>query len=134
MSYTFTMLKQFFVTLTIFMAIDGVWLVVIAKNFYAKHLGYLMAKTPNLAAALIFYLIYVLTMVILIISPALQKGSLISAILTGALFGLCAYATYDLTNLATIKDWPLLVTIVDLIWGTLLSGTVAGLSYWMLNK
>jgi len=128
------MLKQFFVTLTIFMAIDGVWLVVIAKNFYAKHLGYLMAKTPNLAAALIFYLIYVLTMVILIISPALQKGSLISAILTGALFGLCAYATYDLTNLATIKDWPLLVTIVDLIWGTLLSGTVAGLSYWMLNK
>jgi len=128
------MLKQFFVTLTIFMAIDGVWLVVIAKNFYAKHLGYLMAKTPNLVAALIFYLIYVLTMVILIISPALQKGSLISAILTGALFGLCAYATYDLTNLATIKDWPLLVTIVDLIWGTLLSGTVAGLSYWMLNK
>ena len=124
------MLKQFLVAFTTFLAIDGLWLTLIAKNFYAKHLGFLMAKTPNLTAALIFYVIYVFTMVVLIISPALQKGSLTTAILTGALFGLCAYATYDLTNLATIKDWPLLVTIVDLIWGTVLSGVVAGISIW----
>ena len=128
------MLKQFLVAFITFLAIDGLWLTLIAKNFYAKHLGFLMAKTPNLTAALIFYLIYVFTMVILIISPALQKGSLTTAILTGALFGLCAYATYDLTNLATIKDWPLLVTIVDLIWGTVLSGAVAGISYLVLTK
>lgn len=128
------MLKQFLVAFTTFLAIDGLWLTLIAKNFYAKHLGFLMAKTPNLTAALIFYLIYVFTMVVLIITPALQKGSLMSAVLTGALFGLCAYATYDLTNLATIKDWPLLVTIVDLIWGTVLSAAVAGISYLVLTK
>lgn len=128
------MLKQFLVAFTTFLAIDGLWLTLIAKNFYAKHLGFLMSKTPNLTAALIFYLIYVFTMVVLIISPALQKGSLMTAILTGALFGLCAYATYDLTNLATIKDWPLLVTIVDIIWGTVLSGAVAGISYLVLSK
>lgn len=128
------MLKQFLVAFTTFLAIDGLWLTLIAKNFYAKHLGFLMSKTPNLTAALIFYLIYVFTMVVLIISPTLQKGSLTTAVLTGALFGLCAYATYDLTNLATIKDWPLLVTIVDLIWGTVLSGAVAGISYLVLTK
>jgi len=128
------MLKQFLVAFITFLAIDGLWLTFIAKNFYAKHLGFLMTKTPNLTAALIFYVIYVFTMVVLIITPALQKGSLMTAILTGALFGLCAYATYDLTNLATIKDWPLLVTIVDLIWGTVLSAAVAGISYLVLTK
>lgn len=128
------MIKQFFVVLTSFLIIDGLWLTVIAKDFYAKNLGFLMTKTPNLAAAGIFYLIYVFTMVVLIISPAVQRGSLQSAIFTGALFGLCAYATYDLTNLATIKDWPVLVTVVDLIWGTFLSGAVAGISYWIIIK
>jgi uncharacterized membrane protein len=128
------MIKQYFVALITFLAIDGVWLMVVAKNFYAKYLGYLMAKTPNLAAAGIFYLIYILGMVVLVLSPALQKGSLMTAILTGALFGLCAYATYDLTNLATIRDWPLLVTIVDLVWGTAVSGLVSGISYWILTK
>lgn len=128
------MIKQYFVTLLTFLIIDGVWLTTIAKNFYAKHLGYLMTKTPNLVAAGIFYLIYILGMVVLIIQPALVKGSIWQAVLTGALFGLCGYATYDLTNLATIKDWPILVTIVDLIWGTVLSGAVAGISYWILSK
>ena len=128
------MIKQYLVALITFLTIDGIWLTVVAKNFYAKHLGFLMSKTPNLLAAGIFYLIYILTLVILIINPAIQKGSLMSAILTGALFGLCAYATYDLTNLATIKDWPLIVTIVDLIWGTFVSASVAGISYWLLTK
>jgi uncharacterized membrane protein len=128
------MIRQFFVTLVTFLIIDGAWLILIAKNFYSKHLGFLMSKTPNLAAAGIFYLIYVFTLVVLIISPAIAKGSITSAILTGALFGLCAYATYDLTNLATIKDWPLIVTIVDLVWGTFVSGAVAGISYFILTK
>lgn len=128
------MIKQYLVSLGVFLLMDGVWLTVVAKNFYAKYLGYIMTKTPNLAAAGIFYLIYIWGMVVLVIGPALQKGSLMSAILTGALFGLCGYATYDLTNLATIKDWPVLVTIVDLIWGTVLSGAVAGISYLILTK
>ena len=128
------MLKQFLITLTTFLAIDGLWLTVIAKDFYAKHLGFLMTKTPNLWAALSFYLIYVVALIVFVISPALQKDSLWSAILLGALFGLCAYATYDLTNLATIKNWPLLITVIDLIWGTFLSASVAGLSFLILSK
>lgn len=128
------MFRQFLVGLVSFLMVDGIWLGLIAKNFYSKHLGFLMSKTPNLMAAGIFYLIYVFTLVVLVISPAINKGSLISAILTGALFGLCAYATYDLTNLATIKDWPVIVTVVDLIWGTFLSGAVAGISYLVLTK
>jgi len=128
------MIKQYLVALVTFLIIDGLWLTVVAKNFYAKYLGFIMTKTPNLVAAGIFYLIYILGMVVLILTPAFQKGSLMSAIFTGALFGLCGYATYDLTNLATIKDWPLLVTIVDLIWGTVLSGAVAGISYLVLTK
>lgn len=128
------MIKQYFVALFSFLIIDGIWLTVVAKNFYSKHLGYLMAKTPNLLAAGIFYLIYIFGLVVLVLSPALQKNSLVSAILMGALFGFCAYATYDLTNLATVKDWPLIVTIVDLIWGAVLSGSVAGVSFLILNK
>lgn len=128
------MIKQFLVAFVTFLLVDGIWLTVIAKNFYSKQLGYLMSPNPNLIAAGIFYLIYIFTLVILIISPALQKGSLMTAIWTGALFGFCAYATYDLTNLATIKDWPLLITVVDLIWGTTLTATVSGISYWILSK
>ncbi len=128
------MIKQFFVAFIAFLVVDGIWLTVVAKNFYAKHLGYLMAPKPNLTAAGIFYLIYIFTLVILILAPALEKGSLSTALWTGALFGFCAYATYDLTNLATIKDWPLLITIVDLIWGTTLTATVSGISYWVLSK
>lgn len=128
------MIKQFLVAFLAFILVDGLWLTLIAKDFYAKQLGFLMTKSPNFIAAGIFYLIYVLTMVILIISPALERGSLRMVIFNGALFGLCAYATYDLTNLATIKDWPLMVTVVDLLWGTFLSGLVAGISYWILTK
>lgn len=128
------MIKPFFVALLTFLLIDGVWLTVVAKNFYAKQLGYLMAKTPNLAAAGIFYIIYVISLVVLVVAPAVQKGSLQSAVFMGALLGLSAYATYDLTNLATVKDWPLMVTIVDLIWGTVLTATVAGVSYLIVTK
>jgi uncharacterized membrane protein len=123
------MIKLYFLTLTVFLAIDGLWLTMIAKNFYAKYLGYLMSKTPNLAAAGIFYLIYILALLVFVLVPAIEKNSLTQAITMGALFGLCAYATYDLTNLATIKDWPILITIVDLIWGTTLSALVAGVSF-----
>jgi len=123
------MIKLYFLTLTVFLAIDGLWLTLIAKNFYAKHLGYLMSKTPNLAAAGIFYLIYIVAMFIFVLVPAIEKKSLMQAITMGALFGFSAYATYDLTNLATIKDWPLIITIVDLIWGATLSALVAGVSF-----
>ena len=128
------MIKQFFVALGSFLLVDGLWLTVISKNFYAKHLGYLMAKNPNLLAAGLFYLIYVFAMVVLVVTPGLQKGSLWSTVLSGALFGLCCYATYDLTNLATLKDWPLKITIIDLIWGTSLGGMVSTITYFIMKK
>lgn len=128
------MIKHFLVSLVTFLIFDGLWLTVVAKNFYAKQLGFLMSDNPNLVAAGIFYLIYVFTLVLLVISPALDKASLTAAVVNGALFGFCAYATYDLTNLATIKNWPLLVTVVDLIWGTFLSGAVSAISYLILSK
>jgi len=122
-------IKQYLISLVIFLGIDSVWLLFVAKEFYAKHLGYIMAKNPNLAAAGIFYLINIIGILIFAVNPAIQKNSLTQAILLGAIYGLCTYATYDLTNMATVKDWPIIVTIVDLIWGVTLSATVAGLTY-----
>jgi len=110
-------LKLYLLTFIAFLAIDAVWLGLVAKDFYAKHLGYLMAEQANLLAALIFYLIFVVAILILVVVPTLQ-APLTRTLLMAALFGFASYATYDLTNLATVKDWPLLITIVDLIWGT----------------
>lgn len=93
-----------------------------------------MAKNPNLLSAFIFYLIFITGLVVFVITPALDKRSWMHAVLAGALFGLTTYATYDLTNLATIKNWPLIVTVVDLIWGTVLSVTVSVITYFIALK
>ena len=127
-------MKLYGIAFSIFLAIDMVWLGLIAKNFYGKQLGFLMKTNVNWAAALIFYLIFVAGLLVFVISPALEKQSLMSAVLMGAFFGLVTYATYDLTNLATVKDWPLLVTIIDLIWGTVLAASVSTLSYLAATK
>lgn len=128
------MLKQFGVALLTFLTIDGIWLMLVAKNFYASQLGFLMSKTPNLPAAGLFYVIYVIALVVLIISPVIEKGTLLKAILAGALFGLAAYGTYDLTNLATIKDWPVVITLIDLLWGSTVTGLVSGITYWIFTR
>ena len=128
------MLKQFFVALGSFLLIDGLWLTVVAKNFYNKHLGFLMTKTPNLLAAAIFYLIYVFAMIVFVISPGIAKGSFWSLVLNASLFGLVCYATYDLTNMATIQNWPLTVTLVDIAWGVFASILVAAVSFLIFQK
>lgn len=127
-------LKVYFIALTVFLGIDMIWLTVVAKNFYAKYLGYLMAKNPNLSAALLFYLIFIAGLVFFVVIPALDKRTWTYALLAGALFGLVTYATYDLTNLATVKDWPLLITVVDLAWGTVLSALVSGISFFIAAR
>jgi len=126
--------KLYAIAFTVFLAIDAVWLTLIAKNFYAKHIGFLMAKNPNLWAALIFYLIFIAGLVFFVITPALDKKMWTQALFAGIFFGLVTYATYDLTNLATVKDWPLLVTVVDLIWGMALSATVSIVAYFIAVK
>ena len=127
-------IKLYLIALPVFLTIDMVWLTLIAKNFYTKQIGYLMAKNPNLLAALIFYLIFIAGLIVFVITPALDKKMWIQALLAGAFFGLVTYATYDLTNLATIKDWPIVITIVDLIWGMVLSAAVSVITYFIAIK
>lgn len=127
-------IKLYFIALPIFLAIDMLWLGLVAKGFYAKQIGFLMKTNINWTAALIFYLLFIAGLVIFVINPAIDKHSWKQALLLGALFGLITYATYDLTNLATIKDWPLLVTFVDLIWGAILSATVSVLAFLIAIK
>lgn len=127
-------IKLNFLTLPIFLGIDMIWLGLVAKNFYSKHLGYLMSSNPNWAAALLFYVPFIGGLVIFVISPALEKNSWTHALYLGVMFGLMTYSTYDLTNLATIKNWPLLVTIVDLIWGMTLSASVSVASFFLAKK
>ncbi|MFN6088410.1 MAG: DUF2177 family protein [Cyclobacteriaceae bacterium] len=127
-------LKLYLIALPIFFIVDMIWLAVIAKNFYKNQIGFLMKPDVNWAAAIIFYLLFLVGIVLFVIEPALEKKNLMFALSRGALFGLITYATYDLTNLATLKDWPLKVVVVDMIWGAVLSGTVCGSSYWIANK
>jgi uncharacterized membrane protein len=126
--------KIYLIALPVFLGIDMIWLTLVAKNFYAKQIGYLMTKNPNLFAALVFYLIFIAGLIVFVITPALDKKMWTYALLAGALFGLVTYATYDLTNLATVKDWPLIITIVDLIWGMTLSAAVSVITYFIALK
>jgi uncharacterized membrane protein len=126
--------KQFFIALPVFFVIDMIWLVLVAKKFYQEQIGFLMKPDVNWPAAIIFYFLFIVGLVIFVISPAVEKHSWVHALLFGALFGLITYATYDLTNLATLKDWPLLVTVVDLIWGTVLASSISLITYLIANK
>ena len=123
--------KLYPVALPVFFAMDMVWLGMIARGFYRKHLGYLLRPQANWVAAIIFYFIFIAGIVFFAILPAKQTGSVSRAVLHGILFGFFTYATYDLTNLATVKDWPLIVTFVDLLWGMVLCGTVSIVTYWI---
>lgn len=128
------LVKLFFIALPVFFLIDMIWLGLVAKNFYRDQIGFLMKTDINWFAALSFYLIFIVGLVIFVIAPAMEKGSLANAIMLGAMFGFVTYATYDLTNLATIKDWPLLVTFIDLAWGAVLAASVSGLTYLIANR
>ncbi|NLS76977.1 MAG: DUF2177 family protein [Chloroflexi bacterium] len=123
-------LKLYLATLAAFLAIDMVWLGVVARAFYRQHLGYLMAPRANWLAAGLFYLLFIVGILVFVVLPGLEAHSLKATLWRGALFGLVSYATYDLTNLATIKDWPLLVTVVDMVWGAALSAAVSAVGYW----
>ena len=115
----------YLLTTIVFFAIDIVWLGVVAKDLYAKHLSHFMADNVNWTAAIIFYLLYIAGILVFAVYPAVEKNSFSYALIYGAFFGLVAYATYDLTNLATLKDWPVKIVIIDLIWGTVLTASVA---------
>lgn len=127
-------IRYFLTALPVFLIIDMIWLVLVARKFYARHLGYIMRTDVMWIPAIIFYLIFLAGLVVFVITPAIEKHSWTNALLFGALFGLVSYATYDLTNLATLRDWPVIVTIVDLIWGSVLSGSVALITYLVSTR
>ncbi len=116
-------------TAVTFFVIDLVWLGLVANSFYRDRIGALMLDQINVSAAVIFYLIYVVGIVIFAVAPALQSGSWVTALVYGALFGFFAYATYDMTNLATLRGWPLEVVVVDVLWGTAITGASATIGF-----
>jgi len=119
------MILLYLIALMAFFLIDMIWLGAVAKGFYRKHLGAFMAQKIIWPAAILFYLLFIVGLLVFVIRPAVAQGEPFQAFLFGALFGLVSYATYDLTNLATFKDWPLVVTVVDLAWGAALGGLVS---------
>jgi uncharacterized membrane protein len=121
--------KLFLIVLPVFFAIDLLWLGLLAKDFYDAQIGSLLKADVNWTAAIAFYLVFIAGIVHFVLMPAVEKGSARRAALNGAAFGFVTYATFDLTSLALIRDWPLLITLVDLAWGTVLTATVSSVAF-----
>ena len=127
--------KHYFITLFVFLVMDAIWLGLIAQPFYQEQIGFLLAKKANWAAAGVFYLLYVAGLVFFVVEPALRSRATPGrAALRGAFFGLVAYATYDLTNLATVDRWPLLLTAVDMAWGAALGALTTLVGVWAARR
>lgn len=124
---------SYLLTTVVFFAIDMVWLGFIAKDLYRKYLGNFLSDKVNWPAAIIFYLLFIVGIFYFSILPAVEKNSLMKAIISGAFFGIITYATYDLTNLATLKNWPLPIVFIDIAWGALLTGIVSTAGYYIVK-
>lgn len=124
----------YFVSVPVFFAIDMVWLGFVARTFYQTRLGHLLAESVNWPIAISFYLIFLVGLLIFAIAPALAAGDGQRALIYGALFGFFTYATYDLTNWSTLRDWPASVALADMVWGTILSASVAYLTYLIASS
>lgn len=122
-------LKLYLLTVPVFFVIDLLWLGGVAKNLYQNNLAHLLSPTVNWPAAFTFYLLYIAGIILFAVRPALIDQSLGTAAVWGALFGFFTYMTYDLTNLATLKNWPIKIVVIDIVWGTLLCTLVATISY-----
>lgn len=127
-------IRSYFIALTVFFIIDIIWLALVAKNLYQDQIGHLLMKKPNWIAAIIFYLIFIFGLVYFVISPGIENEEFAKMLLNGVLFGFITYCTYDLTNLATLENWPLKITIIDLIWGSFLGGSVSVITYFIEMK
>ncbi len=121
--------EHYLVAAVLFVIIDAVWIKFIANGFYKAQMGTLLRKKPNFIPAVIFYLLYMLGIIIFVVDPALAKNSLSYALGHGALLGLLMYATYDLTNHSTLKNWPAKITYVDMVWGTIITAGVSVVTF-----
>lgn len=131
---TKTYLTAYAATAVAFLAVDSVWLSVMAAQLYRPLLGDMLAEDFDIVAAALFYVLYVGGIVFFAVKPALERGRAATAALNGAFFGLCAYGTYDLTNQATLKDWPTVITVADLCWGTILTATAATVGFLVASR
>jgi uncharacterized membrane protein len=122
-------LKLYAIALPTFLVIDFIWLKFIARSFYQNQIGDLMRSDVNLAAAIVFYLVFNIGIVILAVWPAIQRRSHLQAFLLGALLGIVTYAAYDLTNLAILEGFPIAVALVDMGWGAVLCASVSSITY-----
>lgn len=122
-------LKLYLLTVPIFFLIDMIWLGYVAKGFYRQNLSFILGSEVNWPAAIVFYLIYIVGILVFAVIPAFERTSLLRALVWGGLYGFFTYATYDLTNLALIKGWPLKVALVDILWGMILCAVVAASSF-----
>lgn len=116
------------IAFALLLIIDMVWLMWLGRGFYVEEIGSLLLEQPNLIAAFAFYALYIAGLVYLVIAPAAEADSVIKAVISGAVFGLVAYATYDLTNLAVMKGFTLKIALIDMVWGMALSAAVSGLT------
>ncbi|MDY3195714.1 MAG: DUF2177 family protein [Paracholeplasma sp.] len=128
-----TFFKLYGIAFVVFFVIDLVWLGLVAKKLYQQEIGGLLKKDVNWLAAIIFYLLFIAGLVVFVITPAVNDQSLVKVMLLGAFFGLVTYATYDLTNLSTMKDFTLKITLIDLTWGTSLGFLTSTLTYLIYN-
>lgn len=128
------LIKLYFSSAVVFFTLDMIWIGLVARGFYRSHIGGLLRPDVNWPGAIIFYLIFIAGIEYFAILPSVAKGSAFQAAFTGALFGFVSYATYDLTNYATMKDFPLIVALVDMAWGALLSGTVTTAGYFFATR
>jgi uncharacterized membrane protein len=122
----------YLVSLVVLLSLDLLWLGFIAKSFYQKYLGNILAENVNWTAAVLFYLVYTFGIIVFCVMP--NTASLVKTALFGALFGFIAYATYDLTNLATLKGFPLNVAVVDIIWGAVITCLISVSAYYVINN
>ena len=124
----------YLIATVIFFAVDMLWIGFVARGFYKDKLGYIMADKPNWAAAVIFYLLYIGGILFFAVIPALRDQSWTAALINGAVLGLLCYATYDLTNYATLAKWPFVVVVVDMLWGIFITAGVAIATYLIGNR
>jgi uncharacterized membrane protein len=124
---------SYVLTFVVFFIVDMAWLGFIAKDLYKKYLGDFLSEQLNWTAAVVFYLLFIVGVFIFAIMPAVEKNSVVSAITLGALFGFFTYATYDLTNLATLKNWPIAIVFIDIIWGSILTGIVSTAGFYIVK-
>jgi uncharacterized membrane protein len=116
-------------TFIVFCGLDFLWLGFVAKGYYQSQVGTLLLEKPNLPVAALFYILYIVGVLIFAVLPALEVGQWSRALFYGALFGFFAYATYDLTNLATLKGWSPGLALLDLAWGAVVTGISATAGY-----